>query len=164
MEGKAWFSVRSKVSCISSLLSKTVKKTKIKCHIIKSLPCIQKPRKKNRCALIIDIPLSFPSGSVVKNPSAMRETQEMQVQFLGWEDPLEEEIATSSSILVWEIPLTEEPGGYSPGTAASRTWLSNWAHVQWDYTCSYHLIQLSHFPEDISSSSPTSQKPLQSYL
>ena len=38
----------------------------------------------------------------------------MQVQSLGWEDPLEEEMATPSSILVWEIPLTEEPGGYSP--------------------------------------------------
>ena len=35
----------------------------------------------------------------------------MWVQFLGWEDPLEEEMATHSSILVWEIPWTEEPGG-----------------------------------------------------
>ena len=34
-----------------------------------------------------------------------------QVQFLGQEDPLEEEIATHSSILVWRIPWTEEPGG-----------------------------------------------------
>ena len=37
--------------------------------------------------------------------------QEMQVQSLGWEDPLEEEKATCSSILAWEIPWTEEPGG-----------------------------------------------------
>ena len=37
--------------------------------------------------------------------------QEMQVQSLGWEDPLEEEKATCSSILDWEIPWTEEPGG-----------------------------------------------------
>ena len=36
---------------------------------------------------------------------------DMPVQFLGWEDPLEEEIATQSSILAWEIPWTEEPGG-----------------------------------------------------
>ena len=36
----------------------------------------------------------------------------MQVQSLGWEDPLEEEeMATHSSILTWEIPWTEEPGG-----------------------------------------------------
>ena len=37
--------------------------------------------------------------------------QEMQVQSLGWEDPLEEEMATHSSILVWETPRTEEPSG-----------------------------------------------------
>ena len=36
--------------------------------------------------------------------------QVMQVQSLGWEDPLEEEMATHSSILAWEIPRTEEPG------------------------------------------------------
>ena len=37
--------------------------------------------------------------------------QETQVQFLGGEDPLEEGMATHSSILTWEIPWTEEPGG-----------------------------------------------------
>ena len=42
---------------------------------------------------------------------AMQETQEMGVQFLGWQDPLEEEIATHSSTLTWEIPWTEEAGG-----------------------------------------------------
>ena len=40
----------------------------------------------------------------------MQETQELQVPSLGWEDPLEEEMATHSSILAWEIPWTEEPG------------------------------------------------------
>ena len=40
----------------------------------------------------------------------MKETQEMQVQYLGWEDPLEKGMATHSSILAWEIPWTEEPG------------------------------------------------------
>ena len=34
----------------------------------------------------------------------------MQVQSLGWDDPLEEEMATHSSILAWRIPWTEEPG------------------------------------------------------
>ena len=38
-------------------------------------------------------------------------TQETWVWSLGWEDPLEEEIATNSSILAWKIPWTEEPGG-----------------------------------------------------
>ena len=41
----------------------------------------------------------------------MQEMQEMQVGSLGWEDPLEQEMATCSSILAWEIPWTEEPGG-----------------------------------------------------
>ena len=40
----------------------------------------------------------------------MQETQEMCVQSLGWEDPLEEEMASHSSILAWEISWTEEPG------------------------------------------------------
>ena len=50
----------------------------------------------------------FRNGSVIKNPPAM---QEMEVQSLGWEDTLEKEMATHSSILVWEIPWTEEPDG-----------------------------------------------------
>ena len=44
----------------------------------------------------------------VKNLPAMRETW---VLFLGQEDPLEKEMATHSSILAWEIPWAEEPGG-----------------------------------------------------
>ena len=44
----------------------------------------------------------------VKNPPAVQETQ---VRSLSWEDPLEEEMATHSSILAWKIPWTEEPGG-----------------------------------------------------
>ena len=51
---------------------------------------------------------SFPGGSVVKNPPIIHETQ---VQSLGQEDPLEKEMATHCSILAWEIPWTEEPGG-----------------------------------------------------
>ena len=43
----------------------------------------------------------------VKNLPAM---QEMQVQSLSWEDPLEKEMPTHFSILIWEIPWTDEPG------------------------------------------------------
>ena len=46
-----------------------------------------------------------------KNPSAKTATQEMWVQSLGQEDPLEEEMATHSYILAWRIPWREEPGG-----------------------------------------------------
>ena len=41
----------------------------------------------------------------------MSEIQQTQVQFLGWEDPLEKEMATHSSSLAWRIPWMEEPGG-----------------------------------------------------
>ena len=51
---------------------------------------------------------------LVKNLPAMQETQEVQVSSLGWEDPLEEEMANHSRILAWKIPWTEKPGGYSP--------------------------------------------------
>ena len=47
-------------------------------------------------------------AQTVKNPSAMQETR---VRSLGWEEPLEEGMATHSSILAWRIPWTEEPGG-----------------------------------------------------
>ena len=41
----------------------------------------------------------------------MQEMKETWVQSLGWEDPLEEEMAIHSSVLAWKIPWTEEPGG-----------------------------------------------------
>jgi len=41
----------------------------------------------------------------------MQEPQETCVKSLGWEDPLEEEMATHSNILAWRIPWTEEPDG-----------------------------------------------------
>ena len=56
-------------------------------------------------------PGASPEGSAVKNPPATQETPEMRVRSLGWEDPLEEGMATQSSILAWRIPWTEEPGG-----------------------------------------------------
>ena len=56
----------------------------------------------------------------VKNLPAMQETW---VRFLSWEDPLEEEMVTHSSILAWEIPWIEEPGG-----------LHLWGHKELDTT------------------------------
>ena len=60
------------------------------------------------CILLIGTSLV---AQMVKHLPAMRETQ---VQSLGWEDLLEKEMATHSSILAWKIPWTEEPVGYSP--------------------------------------------------
>ena len=53
--------------------------------------------------------MGFPETQQVKNPPVMQETKEMQVWSLNWDDPLEQEMATHSSILSWKIP--EEPGG-----------------------------------------------------
>ena len=57
----------------------------------------------------------------------MQETQEMQVWSLGWEDPLELEMAAHSSILAWKIPRTEEPGG-------SQRVRHDWACKHWGTT------------------------------
>ena len=55
--------------------------------------------------------MGFPGGSMVQTVPAMQKPQDMRVCSLGWEDPLEESMGTHSSILAWEIPWTEEPGG-----------------------------------------------------
>ena len=58
-------------------------------------------------------------AQTVKNLPAMQETR---VRSLGWENPLEEEMATHSRILAWEIPWIEEPGGLlSMGSQKSQT-------------------------------------------
>ena len=59
---------------------------------------------------------------MVKSPHAMQETQ---VQFLDWEDPLGEEMATHSGILAWEIPWTEEPGGLQ-SMGVAKEWDMTW--------------------------------------
>jgi len=66
--------------------------------------------------------MGFPGGSVIKNPSAMQETQ---VQSLGWEDPLAKEMANHSSVLAWEIHGQRSLVGYSPWGCKSCTQLSD---------------------------------------
>ena len=68
------------------------------------------------------IEMSYPGGSAIENLTTMQETG---VRSLGGEDPLEQEMATHSSILAWRIPWTEEPGGLqSMGLQKSQTGLS----------------------------------------
>ena len=55
--------------------------------------------------------MDFPGGLAVRNLPAMQETQETWILILGWEDPLDENMATHSNILVWRIPWTENPDG-----------------------------------------------------
>ena len=64
--------------------------------------------------------LGFLVAQMVKSLPAMWETQ---VQFLSWEDPLENRMSTPSSILAWRIPWREEPGG-----------LQSWGHKDLDMT------------------------------
>ena len=53
---------------------------------------------------------------------AVQEMQEMWVRSLGWEDPLDQEMAIHPSILAWEVPWTEEPGGVqSLGSQKTQT-------------------------------------------
>ena len=51
----------------------------------------------------------------------MQETQETWVRYLGWEDPLEEGMATHYIILAWRIPWTEEPDGLQSMVSQSQT-------------------------------------------
>ena len=66
---------------------------------------------------------------MVKNSPAVQETQEMWVQSLDWEDPLEEGMATFSSTLAWRIPWTEEPGGLPSKGSQSQTRLRATKHA-----------------------------------
>ena len=82
--------------------------------------------------------MGFPGGSDGKQPT-------YNGGVLGWEDPLEEGMASHSSILAWRIPWTEEPGGlHSP-----------WGHKELDMTellnthkFSFKYIQMRDFPGD----------------
>ena len=60
----------------------------------------------------------FPGCSDAKESAAVQKTQ---VQSLGWEDPLEKEMATHSSILAWEIPWTEQPG-WLQSVGSQKNW------------------------------------------
>ena len=62
--------------------------------------------------------MDFFGDSVVKNLPARQETW---VRSLDWEDPLEDSMATHSSILAWRIPWTEEPGGLQSIASQSQT-------------------------------------------
>ena len=61
--------------------------------------------------LLLSSPVASLMAQQVKTPCAVQQTQDTWVQSLGQTDPLEEGMATHSSILVWRIPWTEEPGG-----------------------------------------------------
>ena len=70
----------------------------------------------------------------------MQEMQEVWVWSLGWEDPLEDEMATHSSILAWEITWTEEPGGLQSTVLqrAGQDWATESARILYkNQTCEH---------------------------
>ena len=67
---------------------------------------------------------------MVKNPPAILETW---IRSLGWEDPLEEGMATHSSLLAWRIPWTAEPGGLQ--SMGSQSVRHHWATKDTAHTC-----------------------------
>ena len=71
----------------------------------------------------------------------MQETQEEWIWSLGWEDPLEKEMATHSNILAWEIPWTEEPGGLQP--MGSERVGQDWAQHGYSYIKIYNIVLVS---------------------
>ena len=78
---------------------------------LKSKVCFSKVRdncKREKKGAGVSSRKGFPSRSAVKTLPAL---QEIWVLSLGWEDPLDKEMVTRSSILAWRIPWTEEPGG-----------------------------------------------------
>ena len=75
-------------------------------------------------------------SSVAQTLKNLPSTQDNGVQSLGREDPLEEGMATHSSILAWRIPWTEEPGGLLHGVTKNQTQLSD----------SFFPLILSQFP------------------
>ena len=79
--------------------------------------------------------MGFPGGSLVKNPPA-------NVGDMGWEDPLEKEMATHSSILAWRIPWTEEPGGLQ-SMGSHRVGQTGTEHS--------HIIRTTHTPCTLAS-------------
>ena len=114
-------------------------------QLVKNLPAVKETQFSSIPGLGrspgegIGYPLQYTWASLVaqmvKNLPAMQETW---VQFLGWEDPLEEGLATHSSILAWRIPWTEEPGGLqSRGCQESDTTeqLSAAQHSTWLHSC-----------------------------
>ena len=85
-------------------------------------------------------------AQLIKNLPAV---QEARVRFLGWDDPLEKEMATHCSILAWKISWTEEPGG-----------LQSWGHKESGTTeqltlsrqcCCFHLLGFYCSPGDRAS-------------
>ena len=102
--------------------------------------CPQAMKQRNQ-EILIQLNIRH-GGAAVKNLPAMPEWQVIWVWYLGWEDPLERQMATHFSILAWRIPWTEETGGLqSTGcTRVGDDWVTKHAQ-QWKTTDYSHTQQ-----------------------
>ena len=80
-------------------------------------------------SLFLYIYIYIESSLVAQTVKRLPTMQETRVRSLGWEDPLEKEMATHSSILAWKIPWTEEPGRLQSTGLQSRTQLSDFTSL-----------------------------------
>ena len=126
-----------------------VKKFKMSCwylFLFKIVIIVNTDQKKKTCFLFFYYVIKeytafpsrpiggFPNGSAVKNSSVLQETQETWLQSLGWEDLLEERMATHSSILAWRIPWTEETSGLQSIESQSvrHNWVTKHNTIVWE--------------------------------
>ena len=86
--------------------------------------------------------MGFPGVSVVKTPPASAKDMRDPVWSQVWEEPLEKEMASHSSTLVWRIPQTEEPGGLQ--STASQRVRNNSAHTHTDQNSETIALSISH--------------------
>ena len=128
-----WWHITNTVICLKIVLFRDVPYNSLKIHVlifVLATLSFSLERETNReeegpnhCSQVIFSEASLLAQSV-KNLPALQETW---VQSLGQEDPLEKEVVKHSSILAWEIPWTEEPGGLqSMGSERVRhDWTTN---------------------------------------
>ena len=83
--------------------------------------------KKNPICIYIYVYIYYWAFLVAQSVKNLPAVQETRVWFLGWEDPLEKEMATYSSILAWQVSWTEEPGGlqYVGSQRVRHDWATN---------------------------------------
>ena len=87
------------------------KNTGVGCHFLLQYMKVKSESEVTQSRPTLSDPMDCsPLGSSVHGIFQARVLQETHVQFLGWEGPLEKEMATHSSILAWRIPWTQEPG------------------------------------------------------
>ena len=98
-------------SCHSMIVREILTKNKTSDGIIWKIALCSESGRSPGVWEVLENRRASQAALVVKNSPVLQEIEETWVQSLGWEDPLEKEMATHYSMLAWSIPWTEEPGG-----------------------------------------------------